>query len=160
MSNDGDVVVGRAVRADGSSGAFRWTQQSGMEDIGSTDSLGASAVDVSADGLVIVGTLFLPGNRQRAFRWTRETGMQTVEDWLRSRGAVVLEDVTKVAVGVSADGTAVVGTLSDFTGFLAIGPEISLPQSVAADKIGWLAALLMLVFLSGVAHLRISGPPP
>jgi len=131
-----------------------------MEDIGSTDSLGASAVDVSADGLVIVGTLFLPGNRQRAFRWTRETGMQTVEDWLRSRGAVVLEDVTKVAVGVSADGTAVVGTLSDFTGFLAIGPEISLPQSVAADKIGWLAALLMLVFLSGVAHLRISGPPP
>lgn len=158
MSNDGQVVVGGAVNADGYFRAFRWTQQSGIEYIYSADSLGAFALDVSADGSVVVGSMYLPNNRQRAFRWTRQAGMQTVEDWLRSHGAVVPEDITKNATGVSADGTAVVGELSDFTGFLAIEPEIKLPQPVPAFKDGWLLALLMVVFWSGVAHWRISGP--
>jgi probable HAF family extracellular repeat protein len=157
MSNDGQVVVGGAVNADGYFRAFRWTQQSGIEYIASAESLGAFALDVSADGSVVVGTMYLPNNRQRAFRWTRQAGMQTVEDWLRSRGAVVPEDITKNATGVSADGTAVVGELIDFTGFLAIEPEIKLPQPVPAFKNGWLLALLIAVFWSGVAHRQISG---
>lgn len=156
MSADGSVVVGRAVDADGHFRAFRWTQQTGMEDIGDIESQGAIAVDVSADGSVVVGTYFLENNRQRAFRWTRSTGMQSIEDWLRSQGLPASEDVTKTANGVSADGRAVVGTLTDSTGFLAIEQPANSPQSIPAVKLGGLIALAFAVLCSSLFCRRFS----
>lgn len=81
------VVVGRSLDAAGNSRAFRWTPQTGMQDLGSAiDTLG-----VSADGNVVVG-----GNPP--WRWTPSTGIQN------------LTSVYGWATDVSADGNVVVGT--------------------------------------------------
>jgi len=74
-----------------------------------------------------------------------QTGMQTVEDWLRSNAAVVPNDITKLASGVSPDGRAIVGGLTDFTGFLANGPSPINAQSVPMAQVSGLVALALLV---------------
>ena len=57
--------------------------------------------------------------KARAFRWSRETGMQTLNHWLASNGVNATNIVFSTAIGVSADGNAVIGTLENVHGFLA-----------------------------------------
>lgn len=91
VSADGSVVVGASNER-----AFRWTQSTGMVDLGGD---GISARGVSADGSVVVGAM---GPLLEAFRWTAETGMIGLGT-LPGGG-------TTNASGVSADGSVVVGT--------------------------------------------------
>ena len=57
VSSDGSVVVGSSLDAAGNSRAFRWTQQTGMVDLGNAPAglLGSAATSISGDGRVIVG---------------------------------------------------------------------------------------------------------
>ncbi|HEY4074365.1 MAG TPA: autotransporter domain-containing protein [Herbaspirillum sp.] len=95
ISADGKVVVGTAVNSTASIVAFRWTQESGMQDLGVA---GGSANGVNADGSVVVGE-FTVGANVKAFRWV---------------GGVVtdlgtLGGASAAANAVNADGSVVVG---------------------------------------------------
>jgi len=96
----GDVVVGNS-----SARAFRWTPAGGLESL--LPSVSSSwAHGVSADGHTVVGTWYVGG--ARAFRWTANTGAQDLgllPGWSRAD-----------ALDVSADGSVVVGQLSNIGG--------------------------------------------
>jgi probable HAF family extracellular repeat protein len=99
VSADGSVVVGRADDASGQSRAFRWTAQTGMQDLGNGYTSG-----VSADGSIVVGYVSITGVGYRAFRWTASGGMQDL-------GTLPGYEYGSSALGVSADGSVVVGGL-------------------------------------------------
>ena len=98
VSADGSVVVGSSRTASGYEvigydEAFRWTEETGMVDLGSLIGNSNSSADgVSADGSVIIGS-----SNGQAFRWTQETGMVSLGS-------------NSSASGVSADGSIIVGT--------------------------------------------------
>jgi probable HAF family extracellular repeat protein len=124
VNSDGGVVVGTA--DDGAAGnagrAFRWTQASGMVSLGALNGGNLSQANaVNADGSVVVGSANdgAAGNIERAFRWTQASGMQTVEAWLRANGVSVPTDITRVASGVNADGSVIVGELQSGFAFVA-----------------------------------------
>jgi probable HAF family extracellular repeat protein len=101
VSADGRVVVGEAYSAAGWWRAFRWTEATGLQDIGTLPGfVGSSAYGVSADGAVVVGYALSRTGQLRAFRWTASDGMQDLG---------TLGGVYSWAYAVSADGTIVVG---------------------------------------------------
>lgn len=93
ISGDGSDVVGFGDRTESPLRAFRWTPESGMQDIGTLGG-GATARAVSFDGTWIVGQSH-GASGQRGFRWSSGTGMQELP----------MAD----AVDVSDDGSVVVG---------------------------------------------------
>ncbi|MCO6446672.1 MAG: T9SS type A sorting domain-containing protein, partial [Ignavibacterium album] len=97
VSSDGSVIVGVANDQNGNPRAFRWTVQSGIQDLGTLGGDWSEATDVSADGSVIVGWSYDANNIYRAFKWTAGTGIQDL-------GA---GDYSK-ALGISADGAAII----------------------------------------------------
>jgi probable HAF family extracellular repeat protein len=87
--NDRGWVVGTSTAAAG--GAFLWTPQTGMENLGHLhsgyDISLSSASDINQHGTVIgesLGWIYFAGEYEsvppRAFVWTRRTGMMAVED--------------------------------------------------------------------------------
>ncbi len=131
VSDDGQVVVGSTA-----SGAFRWTAQGGLVQIGA-----GIATSVSADGTVIAGILPNGG----VFRWTAATGETTVmtgadpnsvarasgdgrtiingpRRWTAATGAVTLPNApgpSGAMVGaydVSYDGGVIAGAVGDSAG--------------------------------------------
>jgi probable HAF family extracellular repeat protein len=107
-SADGSVITGTGHSP--MSEAFRWTEQGGMVGLGILPGMEAStAYSISADGLVVVGNSVryadLDGDGlmdQEAFRWTQSDGMVGLGD-LPGGG------VHSNAIGVSADGSVIVG---------------------------------------------------
>jgi probable HAF family extracellular repeat protein len=102
VSANGSVVVGWSDTSSGTE-AFRWTPSGGMVGLGSLLG-GSQAYDISGDGSVVVG-----GAGGEAFRWAESEGMV---------GLGVLGDGmfdTSVALGVSADGSVVIGQNSFLT---------------------------------------------
>lgn len=102
VSADGDVIVGFGTPITGPDRAFRWTETSGMVDLGNLP-LGPAdnrAFGVSADGTVIVGSAAGIG-RRNAFRWTNETGMVPLPELSGAIGSQ--------ANKVSTDGSVIVG---------------------------------------------------
>lgn len=95
VSGDGRVVVGESANTSASR-AFRWTESEGMTPIPSLP--GATAYSVNHDGTVIVGT-----SSTGAFRWVDGGGVQS----LGTLGVGIAS-----ALGVSADGSTVVGNYS------------------------------------------------
>ena len=106
VSADGSVVVGYASNAAGLSRAFRWTQATGMQDLGTLGGVWSEAYGVSADGSVVVGWATDAAEEGRAFRW--QNGV--MQD-LGTLGGVWSE-----AYGVSADGSVVVGMARNAAG--------------------------------------------
>lgn len=98
VSDDGLVVVGRAVGASGSE-AFRWTSSGGMVGLGylAGTTSWSEATGVSSDGSVVAGYVGTGGSTIQAFRWTISAGMSGL-------GA------PSAASAVSADGTVIVGS--------------------------------------------------
>ena len=101
ISRDGKVVVGAM-----NGHPFRWTEESGLVDLG----FPGWAFDATNDGSVVVGWSGVASlDPQEAFRWTAETGMIRLGDLPgglhHSR-----------AKFVSADGQVVVGSSHSFTG--------------------------------------------
>lgn len=129
-SRHGAVVVGvdnfDAPSFPGGSGrrAFRYTDESGMQDLGVPaeydNGYGSSeAVDVSENGRVVVGTAHRGANplafepyyvdQSQPFRWSPETGMQGLGNLPRVYSILPPPQQETVANAVSADGKTVVG---------------------------------------------------
>lgn len=84
VSRDGSTVVGYAFNAAGNLRAFKWTQSTGMIDLGnfsgSTIYDSSIANAVSADGTVVVGSGSDITNNDIAFRWTQPAGLMNLGD--------------------------------------------------------------------------------
>ena len=106
VSADGSVVVGRVENAAGQLRAFRWTQATGMVDLGTLGGVQSIAYGVSADGSVVVGESNV-GPRIRAFRWTQAGGMED----LNITYASLLTDGSELitAYAISPNGRYIVG---------------------------------------------------
>jgi probable HAF family extracellular repeat protein len=96
-SHDGSVIVGRS-HDNANQIAFRWTAQTGMVPIPSRPDLRPThAYAITPDASVIVGQAIGPGTA--AFRWTASDGLQR------------LGTGRAIALGVSDDGSVVVGQM-------------------------------------------------
>ncbi|MEO0091311.1 MAG: T9SS type A sorting domain-containing protein [candidate division WOR-3 bacterium] len=99
-SFDGSVVAGSAEHSNGYNHAFRWTADSGMQDLGVLPgALRSVARGVSADGRVVVGWSGFENQVHHAFRW--ENGVMVDIHNPALYGSE--------ALGVSDDGNVVVG---------------------------------------------------
>lgn len=114
MSADGKVVVGYSFSQNGEREAFRWTLKDGMQGLGGLRDpkrpgprISSEAKAVSDDGAVIVGSS-LAGST-KAFRWTKAGGMQDL-------GALPGQYAASFAVGISGDGSTIVGQSSSNLG--------------------------------------------
>lgn len=128
VSADGSVIVGFASNDKVKSGprnglrAFRWTQATGMQDLGVfpgskypqfKQSFGYG---VSADGHTVVGYAPGPenGDGYFAFRWTRASGMRILGELSPgSSKPAGMRKGASLAFAISADGQVVVGTGTD-----------------------------------------------
>ena len=72
VSADGSIVVGTGF-IDGTQQAFRWTQEDGMQGLGSPIGGYSVAYNTSANGNIIVGYQF--SSSVEAFKWDEVTGM-------------------------------------------------------------------------------------
>jgi probable HAF family extracellular repeat protein len=145
VSADGSVVVGMSGSLQTSGNpmlsalhAFRWTQSTGMVNLGTlSGDGGAIATAVSSDGNVVVGQSFGAGQSggelfpagSRAIVWTAKSGMQVIQDLLQSAGISVASSGIShlnVATGISADGTIIIGNgcsaMSCTAGWIATMP--------------------------------------
>lgn len=109
VSADGSVVVGSAIMPGGGISAWRWSQATGMADLGNLGSAVATIpYGVNPDGSVIVGQ----GSSARgseAFRWTLTSGMAALGDLdggpFNSKGAATnLDGSLVVGYGSVAEG--------------------------------------------------------
>jgi len=119
LSRDGRVVVGSSIvagfnRSDHRRRAFRWTDETGLVDLGllpdgATAAPSSFAFGVTSDGSIIVGGATSTRN-QGAFLWTEADGMQSLWDILTADyGLNLSEWQLTSAEGISADGTAIIG---------------------------------------------------
>jgi VCBS repeat protein len=121
-------VVGFAAVAGGTH-VFRWTQATGMQDLGTLSGLkSATATSVSSDGNIIVGyadpttaqngaTGWTLSSNSRPFVWTQAAGIQDLNTLLGSAG-IDMTGVTLMTAFVSHDGPFIMGggTFSDTPG--------------------------------------------
>ncbi|MDZ4368308.1 MAG: hypothetical protein U0987_14965, partial [Afipia sp.] len=117
VSANGSVIVGNAVAdSAGNHHAFRWTQATGMQDLGTLPGgVWSYATAVSADGTIVAGGSSGTGggNFGFAFRWTQATGMQKLSDLLAVRGISPGPGmVLGTAIAMSDDGKITVGNLT------------------------------------------------
>ena len=104
LSKDGTTVVGWAINDSFQIHSFRWTEDSGMVDLGSLDNTGYSAANaVNADGSVVAGWSVSASHAQMAYRWTEADGMIELGT-LKSDNSGF-----SAANGVSADGNVIAG---------------------------------------------------
>jgi probable HAF family extracellular repeat protein len=93
--NSKGAVVGFANRpGDANSRAFLWTQQRGVEDLGTLGGSSGTANAISDNGIV-VGQSATSHNLPHAFMWTRHTGMVdlgTLDEGLTSAAQAVNDD--------------------------------------------------------------------
>ncbi len=113
-SQDGSVIVGsrreRVFEILPIQEAYRWTTEEGIVNLGFLPGSSSSPSDVSGDGQIIVGTSIDPIGFSRDFRWTNETGMVS----LGTLPANFPE--SSHGLGISADGSIIVGTTSSGNG--------------------------------------------
>ena len=116
VSGDGSVVVGNSLFGSGYE-AFRWTSAGGMVGIGKPPGDHSSyARGINGDGSVVVGgSDYVVDDDNlgfRAFRWTAAGGMQDL-------GYLPGGAIQSVALGVSADGSVIVGSSESASGYQA-----------------------------------------
>jgi probable HAF family extracellular repeat protein len=95
VSADGSVVIGYSNSGVGME-AFRWTRRGGMVGLGFPEAFAASA-----DGSEVVGYHFVAGGAEPV-RWSLNGGLQGIGN--------ITECVCGVGRGISADGSAIVGS--------------------------------------------------
>lgn len=146
VSGDATFIVGEG-NAFGRLGAFRWTQDSGIVDLGDIPgSLGNERpYGVSVNGVVVGWAVSdLQGTETEAFIWREGEGMQFLRNVLASDFGVDFSGWRRLdeATSISDDGTVVVGW-----GTRVGGPTEAWVAYVPEPAIGWpamTAALLLL----------------
>jgi probable HAF family extracellular repeat protein len=115
VSGDGAVVVGYSyITGNSAQHAFRWSGGTGMSDLGTLGGASSAANAVSGDGAVVVGQSYITGNAaEQAFRWTAATGMKSIQGLLTASGVNTTGWQLQAALGVSADGSVIVGNGQD-----------------------------------------------
>ncbi|WP_185734333.1 hypothetical protein [Burkholderia sp. Bp9031] len=110
LSADGSTISG-ATRSEGRGAqGFRWTKKGGVRKFG----VGWRQVEtsgISDNGTVVVGTSWERDFDPKAFYWTEQEGVQSLAD-NPVFNALSLTD--SAALGVSGDGSTIVGWASDF----------------------------------------------
>lgn len=117
VSADGSVVAGWAYSpASGEYQAFRWTADAGAVGLGDLPGgiVRSLANAISADGSTITGIGYSDAG-QDAFRWTAATGIQSLGDLPGNYYPSTTPDLSE-GLGISADGSVVVGYATDDTG--------------------------------------------
>ena len=124
VNGDGSVVVGDSqldVGGGPQTRAFRWTQATGMVNLGVLPGhTASSATAVSANGAVVVGIsdptgIFETGiglqyaDTARAFRWTQATGIQNFQNLLTASGVDLTGATLISALGISPGGQFIRG---------------------------------------------------
>lgn len=69
VSADGSIIVGWSDDANNIYRAFKWTESTGMQDLGAGDY--STAHGISADGTAIIVDIY-----PNAYRWTQAGGLQ------------------------------------------------------------------------------------
>jgi probable HAF family extracellular repeat protein len=102
-SADGSVVVGKTVSS-GKGWAFRWTQTTGVVNLGELPggNYYANAYGVSSDGAVVVG-----------YAASKALGAEVAFRWTSAEGMVALSNLDSAALAASTDGSIVVGYFGD-----------------------------------------------
>jgi len=139
-STNGTWIVGQGAS---STGAFRWSQATGVQHLGSLPVLGFpdAARAVTDDGSLIVGHSGSVFTGIAGFAWTPGGGMQKLADYLTARGVVLPPGITIAgASDMTADGTTIVGWSGAnpfneraFLVRLPIAPWTNLGQSLAGS---------------------------
>jgi probable HAF family extracellular repeat protein len=105
-SDDGSVIVGLGWNSCNFARAFRWEQQTGMIDLGSTVAGRSSrANNVSGDGRIVIGWQEDPTGVRRGAKW-----VNGVQEIIQGPNGAVGE-----AFGSNRDGSIIVGTICDYT---------------------------------------------
>lgn len=153
VSNDG-TIVGQARDGLNRWRAFRWSEKSGMVDLGTLGGTQSVAQAISANGLWITGVSQTEKGINSAFRWSQRDGMQdlgTLSDFHTSTGlAVSDEGIVFGEVYHPSEirsfrwseqrGMEDLGTLGgDDTGFLKLSADGStvLGMAKTAEKLGY-----------------------
>lgn len=102
VSGDGSVVVGKCAKkqAPNEWQGFRYSQSSGIENLGTMGKKSIDNIHISTDGLVIWGTFYIENEGSHIFRYTRSAGLQDFGT-MGKKGIAIN--------GVSADGSVIVG---------------------------------------------------
>jgi len=105
VNQDGSIVVGLAWYCPGAEG-FQWTKQDGMVGLGHPANSSSRATMISPDGSVIVG-----------FYEDPVQGFRRPVRWISGSTDLFLgNDIAGEAIGVSTDGSQIVGQAADSTG--------------------------------------------
>jgi uncharacterized membrane protein len=111
ISADGTTVVGYSEALDGSSQAYRWTLEAGMELLGSDPGIAGHtrAVDANGDGSIVLVQGGIGGTQSQIFLWGAESGLKSIDDVLDDYGVDTTGWTFDEAVGISNDGSVIVG---------------------------------------------------
>jgi probable HAF family extracellular repeat protein len=101
------ISAGENVVVGGFWHAFRWTAATGMTDLGTLGGPESAELAANRDGSVIAGSSLTSQSTgsSQAFRWTAKTGMQTWAKLVSAPQRLIVQS----AVGVSQDGTVIIG---------------------------------------------------
>jgi len=135
VSANGNWVVGSGNFSNNNE-AWRWSESTGIINMGSIfdPSWRGAATAINADGSKIVG-FYRPNGPAlfgQGFFWSEETGMVNLNDYVTSLGFDDLGIILSLPLGMSDDGTAIVGM-----GLGAAGPVgflIQLPSEGIANN--------------------------
>jgi probable HAF family extracellular repeat protein len=160
VSRDGHTIIGSARDSRGIQQAGIWTRGTEWRLLGSfagsagpCDSSLSSGTGVNGDGQTVVGYAYSGCSSAHAFRWTESTGMIDLGSSVQGRSSRGL--------GVSADGTVVVGDQTTAEGFnqgarwaggrqeLMTGPEGPAGSGLAANRDGSIVVGRVCVPASG-----------
>ncbi len=104
VNADGSIVVGLAWYCPGAEG-FQWTKQNGIVGLGHPTNASSRATTISNDGSTIVG-----------FYEDPVQGFRRPVRWISGSTDIFLGDIPGEAIGVSTDGSQIVGQAADSTG--------------------------------------------
>ncbi len=111
ISADGSTIVGEAQDSTGRYRAFRWTNSTGMIDLGTLGggNLLSNAIATSRDGNIVVGYSLTTSSSSsnHAFIWTAKCGMQDLNNVLKN--IIPKGWILQSANDISEDGTAITG---------------------------------------------------
>lgn len=123
-SADGSIAVGSQLTNSGLR-AVAWSLSKDVRQLGVFHGGNSSeAMAVNADGGVIVGMATDGSNHNRTivFRWTESTGMRSLTEWIRESGGDPGPVEANLGLGVSADGSRIVGALRNTSPYIAVMP--------------------------------------
>ena len=134
VSNDGEWVGGFGNFGNNGE-AWIWSESTGAIRLGHINDTYTGAVTaLSDDGSVVVGfeRSFGFGGGSLGFIWTEDTGMIDLNAYAASLGIDTQGLVLDLPLGISADGTTIVGRAIDFTNFTTVGFVLTIPTPASA----------------------------